>query len=601
MSSGLAESERRIEMLVPYLSISTTVVGISPRDIEGIWARYDFEEESKPELSHILISFPKVVKTELPLRHEGGSSLSTASLRDEDEAIWFQMEAFSGEKRRYAVTMLVEDLEFLKPEGNDVKSRRYILFPEEGKPLEYVSSRTDGALLPNFDFVLPLLPHASNASDPDFPLFCDGTYLGYPIKRVEKGNNAKLLPVDKAHKLVLETDILVGTGRNFKDAEGRRLYLPGQYSYPSGPNYTYTPFTVDDYREMIDEVGMNLFVISPEQLSSVIDRPVFFVLGEGFEKLPDLLYRSNFWGSVQFMDEPAWLAIAHNEVVDSHTPQEAALKFLQIVRDRREADGSYGMHNLTNRLKNAGYDFGGLEILQPDYPVWETVTSAAWYEFEAGMPGYVFEGRYRPGQFAELVKEKLDVDFPDDIESCLNFHYAFYRGAARCFKGKWGVAIYGQMASEVIPKAFPIAYEQGAVYFWFWTSDHAHHVPFVEQKEITKKFREYVRLHPRSVPSEELIHRAEVAIVLPWGYLLDDVAIRSEKLWGSSHMTLEAQNGCGVTYRDVFQSAMKEAAELLKSEILFDFIFLKEGEKAEEYQEVIRVLENGKVSRLENE
>jgi hypothetical protein len=542
-----------------------------------MWARYKFREKVKPDLSHILISFPMVEST------------------DEGEAIWFQIEAFSGEKRRYALAMLVKDLEFLNPGGAEVKVRRYILFPEEGEPLEYVSSLTGEALLPNLSFAHALLPHALSASDPDFPLFSEGKYLGYSIRQVKKCDGANLLPVDKARRLVLETDILIGTGRNFKDVEGRRLYPLDRF--PPDRDYTYMPFTADDYREMIDEVGMNLFVVSLAQLPYVIDRPMFFVLREGFEKLPDLLYRSNFWGSVQFMDEPAWLAMAHNELTDTCTPQEAALKFIQIVRDRHEGDGSYGMRNLMRRLKNIGYNFDGLEIIQLDYPVWETVTSAAWYEFEAGMPGYVFEGRYRPKKFADLVKTKLNVDFPEDVESCLNFHYAFYRGAARHFKGRWGIAIYGQMAPEVIPKAFPIAYEQGAIYFWFWTSDRAHHVPFVEQKEITKGFREYVSSHPRSAPPEEPVSSAEVAIALPWGYLLDDVTLSSDKFWGSPHMMLDAQNRCGVSYRDVLCSAMREAVELLRSKTLFDFIFLREGEKAEGYREVIRILESGEVRR----
>lgn len=88
------------------------------------------------------------------------------------------------------------------------------------------------------------------------------------------------------------------------------------------------------------------------------------------------------------------------------------------------------------------------ELLQPDYPVWETVPSAVWYEMEAGIAGWLIKGRYIPEWFSGLIKNELGVDFPDDIKSCIHFHHAFYTGAARHFKAKWGTTIYGQMDLE---------------------------------------------------------------------------------------------------------------------------------------------------------
>jgi hypothetical protein len=127
---------------------------------------------------------------------------------------------------------------------------------------------------------------------------------------------------------------------------------------------------------------------------------------------------------------------------------------------------------LNTLLKQKGYDFGNLEIVQDNFPVWETAASGAWYEFKAGLPGYVFEGRYQPKTFSRRIKETFDVDFPDTADACIAFHFAWYRGAARHFKGSWGVAIYGQMDLDVAPLIFPLQYEQGAEYLWFWTSDH---------------------------------------------------------------------------------------------------------------------------------
>ena len=550
------------------------------KELERLWAKYDVvESESKePNLTHVILSLPAV------------------EMVKGKEAIWFQLEAFSENERLYAVALLVSSLDFLRPGGADVNVYRYLLFPATGNPLEFISSSTGEAILPPFDFFKNLLPHAQDTDDSKMPFFAAGTYLGRSLRLRKKGIDASLLRLKDVRRLELEEDVLIGTGRNFKDAEGKRLYLPGQPPPPDEPDYTYVTFTEDDYRQMIERAGMNLFNIASSQLPYVVEQPVFFILREGFEESFDLLYRSNFLGSVQFMDEPAWLVMAHNEVTDAQTPQEASSRLIEMVKERYAGDGSYGMHNLMKRLRDAGYDFGEGEILQPDFPVWETVTSAAWYEFEAGVPGYVFEGRYRPKQFADLVKRKLDIDFPDDIESCLQFHYAFYRGAARHFGGKWGVAIYGQMALDAADMAFPLAYAEGATYFWFWTSDHSHHVPFIEQISFTRKFRDYIKAHPRSATPAELTANAKVAIALPWGYLFDDATLNFGMMWKSPHMKLEEDNGHGVNYKEVLKKAMQKAVKLLQGKTRFDILFLREGEKVDGYDEVYRMLVNGEVT-----
>lgn len=79
----------------------------------------------------------------------------------------------------------------------------------KGEPLEYVLSLTGEALFPSLNFAHMLLPHAFSVSDPDFPLFSEGKYLGHSIKQVKKCNGTNLLPVDKARRLVLKTDILI--------------------------------------------------------------------------------------------------------------------------------------------------------------------------------------------------------------------------------------------------------------------------------------------------------------------------------------------------------------------------------------------------------
>ena len=559
------------------------------RDLEGLSARYEFVGgwNAKPSLTHVVLGFPRFEMVE------------------GKEAIWFQLDAFSEDERVYTIALLVPSLDFLYRCGADVDVFRYLLFPAEGNPLEYVSKSTGKAIIPMLNFFKNLMPHAKNVHEPEMPLFLEGTYLGHLMHRVKKGRNAKLLPIEEARRLELDADVLIGNSRSYKDDGSGRIYWPGKEAPQGNPDYNYIPLTEDDYRKMID-AGMNIFRVPINHLPWVIEQPVFFIVRKGFEEMPELLYRSNFFGAVMYMDEPAIRAMEFDGLLSEFkSPQKAAELIVELTRGRYTGDGGYGMHNLNKLLRKAGYDFGNIEILQPDYPVWETVPSSAWYEFEAGISGWCFEGRYQPKWFSDLVRSELGVSFPDNIDSCIKFHHAFFTGAARRFRAKWGVAIYGQMDLDTAKQTFPVAYEQGANYFWFWTSDHAHHVPFKEQLELTQKFREYIKSHPRKSPAKDLTASAKVAIALPWGYLCDHYQMKHYtsvskdfnvgRMWWSRNMELTDDNGCGVKYKDVLKAAIQEAVKLLKENIRFDFIFLRRGEKAEGYDEVRTILETGEV------
>lgn len=71
--------------------------------------------------------------------------------------------------------------------------------------------------------------------------------------------------------LSLDRECLVGTSRNFKDAEGHRL--PQE---PEKQDDTYVEFKEDNYRTMID-AGINLFNLKPRQEAWVGDEPVFYI------------------------------------------------------------------------------------------------------------------------------------------------------------------------------------------------------------------------------------------------------------------------------------------------------------------------------------
>jgi len=546
----------------------------------GDWAKYKVmkNEDTPPRITHIEMS------------------VLCSEVVDEKTYFWWQLTAFENERIRYTIKLLVDNLNFLSSGNSELNADRYLFYEIGKQPLEYVNIHTGKALLPEIHFVANFLPHVAS-TDEEFPLFQRGHYLGHPIQLVEKGRN----PVDRiptAKKLSLDPELTIGTGRNFHDADGKRLYYPGQPAPEGNPEYTYVKFVEEDYHELIHEVGMNFFTISPDQRQYVLDEPVFFVSNIDDANIPELLYRSNYKGLVQFMDEPVYLAMAHQDLTETKTPVEAADKVVYQIRERFLADGSYGSRRLNALLKQEGYNFGDVEIVQDNFPVWETAASGAWYEFKAGLPGYVFEGRYQPKTFSKRIKETFDVDFPDTTDACIAFHFAWYRGAARHFGGSWGVAIYGQMDLDVAPLIFPLEYEQGAEYLWFWTSDHGHNVPYAEQKEHTKRFREYQKEHPRIYPSWPLIEQAEVAIALPYGYQLDDYVMRWQCLWNNpKHLGLDMKNSSGVTYREVLKVALLEICTQLQHGNLFDLVYWGDSEIAG-YKKVRMIMENAKACEV---
>jgi hypothetical protein len=97
------------------------------------------------------------------------------------------------------------------------------------------------------------------------------------------------------------------------------------------------------------------------------------------------------------------------------------------------------------------------------------------------------------------------------------WYYAPLHGAARRFSKFWGTAIYGQCDPALAPLAFTTAYDIGARYFWFWTSDHGHHVPWPEQLALARTLKQYAREHPRS-SIYAARPKTDKLILLPNGY-----------------------------------------------------------------------------------
>ncbi len=581
---------RRIIIAVVALAIVVRLYFqlAAPSDHVGRWARYEFPEGSPiPGATGIVLSIPEIDEDS----HDGG--------------LWWRMQVDSADGKMFAIDLRAASLDFLYPGSPVVGIHRYLIEPAGGQVIEYVDDATGTALLPALHFFQHLLPHAATPTDPAMPFFKSGTWLGKPIRRSKTGGGADAPALDNAKLLRLDGDVLIGTSRSFRDDRSGRLYEAIADYEREGPEYEYVPLDGLAYSEMM-EAGFNIFRVPQDHLDFVIDQPVWVVSRQAFDTRPDLLFRSNFYGAVMYMDEPAFRSMAFDHMFASFAdPGKPATVVRELTAGRYAGSGSYGRGYLQHLLEEAGWDLGEIDFPQWDYPVWEAAPSACWYEMEAGVSGWLMEGRIQPAWFSALVHDRLGVNFPEDAESNLRFQHAFFTGAARHFDARWGTSIYGMMAPEAAELVFPLAYDQGATYFWLWTSGQAHHVPFDEQLEYARILRQHMKQNPR--PSRRHgLEAARVAIALPWGYLFDKYQLHTyphmvegfdkPAMWWSERMELDDDNGDGATYGQVLAAAAGQAAELLRAGRSFDFIFLHPGQAAPAgYDEVRRVLTDASV------
>jgi hypothetical protein len=502
--------------------------------------------------------------------------------------VWLDQAAYAGSRRVIALSLLSPSTAVLG--GGPVDAIRYVTHHEAGS-IGWVDARTGEALLPGTGLA-PLLPRGAGG-DPWPPQL---TFLGREFAREEPGDEPARLPHAPGRTVVLDPDVQIGTSRHIRD-DGTGLHDTG--GRPAR-DYRYVELTGADYRDMIG-AGMNVFRVPVSHLPWVLDEPAFVLTLGGYREYPDLPFRGSYLGAVMYMDEPAARCYVAGDFAAEHDPARAAQGVIQRTRDWLASDEKYGSRHMAAKMSESGCDYGA--IVQSGYPVWEAVPSAAWYQLEAGMSGYCWEARLDPARLARESRENLGVDFPADIDACIDFHVAILRGAARHFDRPWGVSQYGQSVAAAADRLFPRAYDAGATYFWLWTSDAGHHFPHARQLEVTKALRRHEAENPRGATARALTAAgARTAIVLPWGYGFDDYffgaasRFRGGQLWGSRSMRLEDRNAAGTTHREVLAAAMREAVPLLERGEAYDVLFLRDDEPADGYEHVRRISMDARVS-----
>lgn len=576
-----------LRLLRPVLALLSLPLLLAPvpsraeglRDAEGSWARYGVESGGLPHVDQLLVSLPRVESVE------------------DGEAVWFQMEAFSGGDPVFAVAILVSNLDFLRDGGASPVVRRYLLYPSGEEPLEYVDAANGRALLPFFGLFEGLLPVAPSSSP--HPLFELESYLGRTLTPARQGTSgARPLPNLIGHHRVLSLDdrVLVGSSRPFRDdGTGREidpLTIP-----PTLLDYRYVPFSESDYAQM-RAAGFNLFRIPAADFDRVAREPVFFLLEKGTAAFPDLFYRSNFRGAVMYLDEPEIRVVTDTDFPSITDPAAAATAVSDFTGAMLDGAGPYGSGYLAAMLDAEGWSLGDrVPLEERNMPSWTIRQGSSWYQMEAGVRGLVEEIRGNPEENSQLVLERFGVEFPADPGHWLRFDFAMATGARERFGGDWGVSVFGQTADALADLTFPAAYERGARYFWFWSSDEGHHVPYARQLELASAFRDW--------RAQESGHRPRetgrlVAITLPWGYTCDQSNLRGSApgfLWRGSGIRLDDRNAAGVEHRDVLAAFYRMAAERLAAGDEMDVIYRRPGEVVPigSYDRIYHVLETGTV------
>ena len=493
---------------------------------------------------------------------------------------WHQLTGTKVNKESFTIWFLADANPF-SASPNNITFHRYILQEPNNSPLEYIDQRTGKALLPLFNFVEELLPRAKGNNQNS--LFEKGTYLGHPLIRKKVLRPTAIKLPSGITRLLFRSDLIIGTSRNFRDdGKGRKSRKD---------NYNYIPFTKDNYDEMI-AAGINYFTARGKQVDWICRQPVFY---DGYSPaiaFPEELYRSNFLGLQMFIDEPAC------RLAGKYPPGAPLAKAVEMIQEHiREKINNANYRNL---LIQKGINLGTLKLTEPAIPIWETYVGTSYYQMEANPFGLVQECRWRIDPNADSrqilmlqrINEEFDVDIPITPQNLFMWFYAQMRGPAQALNTKWGMSIYGQAEPHLRIPSMKLAYELGAEFIWFWTSDHDHHIPYTEQLALARQITNYAKNHPRP-DLNNLRRAATTAIVLPYGYTLP--TYWQLFTWGTHIYPLSRKNRFGLTYKKVLSPAINEIAHCLKNNIPYDVVPAGKAFNPADYEKVVWINEKARI------
>lgn len=470
----------------------------------------------------------------------------------ETSARWWQLEASKEDGARFVVQALSDHAPLERDDGDLGRVYQYRYHQRDRAAVAYLDKNTGRAYLPRFSFRRGLVPTPRASANRVRGLLSTASYLGHPISAQGSGTAGAWLNMGDVTVVELDDDLLIGTVYTVRD-DGTGPNAAGEYRYVEK--------TAEDYDRAI-AAGFNLFTVNQAHLRHVRRRNVFFVYdrfdGIGY---PELLYHANFYGTRTFIDEPA----SRLDASDCRTLHDVV--FLLRARNHAYFNTPGGArYDLVRLINGAGFSLGDFQPLQEHVVIWETYHETAMYQIHAGAAGMVHEGRYSAGDVDSDLEAMLGPGARLSAERRLDIVYAFLRGAARVMKKEWGTAIYGQCDPAIAPTAVTRAYDQGARYVWFWTSDHGHHVPFERQLDLSMHLQRHRAAHPRG-DRNALRSTATVAVAVPEGY-----SGTANMMWWSQRFYSHRRNEHGVPYGDVRAAYWWEIFRLAQGTELFDCV-----------------------------
>lgn len=447
------------------------------------------------------------------------------------------------------------------------------------------ANHPDRALVPTWsDFDRWFVPRPARGTrrKQGFPHTC--TYLGHVLSLRDVQESQSWTAWDNAKVLELDRELWIATGRTSKDQEERRLPNPAKQ------NYHYVQWTKQDYETLID-AGMNVFGLVPGIESWLRAQPVFYRRGvKGDEPLrwPADLYRTNNIGPVMYLDEPSCRMTGE---AGFYEHSFYFTDFLAGLVSRVQAEVRARTYELERQLRDGRVSLGSMHVAQPDFVTWDTRYSTAYYQFLGGVRGFVHEGRYQLDEFNSFVKATTGLDRTHTAEEMFRYVFAVMRGASRPFGADWGIAIYGQADPELNPLAVRLAYDMGARYVWYWTSDHDHHLPWPEQLELTRGIKRHAMERPRpSIHGPQPVR--DKLITIPYGYIpvLESPTNRKHcwDLWWVREMDPEKQNEASQRYRRLMRRLFEEVHDALDAGEDFD-ITIDGAQPTTGYRQVVHV------------
>lgn len=416
---------------------------------------------------------------------------------------------------------------------------------------------------------------------------------GWEFALVERRDAHQVTPPSTWETLKLNPDLLVGWISMDRDEHGRPFYrLPASLNN----RYEYVHKTPDDLRAH-SEAGCNFLVDHPgsNELPGWARRDAVFHSNHGskFRDWPSDLYRPNYWGSNNHIDEPG----VHNWGLRERTGQDVSLPEVQAVESlqrivRRQSD-ERGGERINERI-GGRFGLGELRLRERNHVSWEYEWATAWYQLAVkdGVGGILDEDA-TSGELVESYNMAFETQIPPTVENACAIRVAVLRGAARNFDKRWGVAFYHPNEVKLKSASIPYFYGKGASYIWFWTgwvgiTDNSG-LPYSYQRYYASLARQAIAREPNR-DMDALLHAAKVAVAIPNGYTFSPHHMHRHP-W----LHLERENEHGVTYRRVLANAASEVERLLRMGIDFDIVVDEPLFRKTGYDEIIHAQADGRI------